>query len=56
LGTVRESEIYGGVLSSSLSREHLALTAEFMRGDEYVLVILTSGLSLNTLTLPDSSM
>ena len=27
----------GGVLSSSLSREHLALTAEFLRGDEYVL-------------------
>ncbi|KAI0791108.1 Metalloenzyme, LuxS/M16 peptidase-like protein [Abortiporus biennis] len=34
LGTVRESELYGGVLSSSLSREHLALTAEFLRGDE----------------------
>ena len=37
LGTVREAELYGGVLSSSLSREHLALTAEFLRGDEYVL-------------------
>jgi ubiquinol-cytochrome c reductase core subunit 2 len=36
LGTVREAELYGGVLSSSLSREHLALTAEFLRGDEYV--------------------
>ncbi|KAJ7733256.1 Metalloenzyme, LuxS/M16 peptidase-like protein [Mycena maculata] len=34
LGTVRESELYGGVLSSTLSREHLALTAEFLRGDE----------------------
>jgi len=34
LGTVRESELYGGVLSTSLSREHLALTAEFLRGDE----------------------
>lgn len=34
LGTVRESELYGGVLSASLSREHLALTAEFLRGDE----------------------
>jgi len=34
LGTVRESELYGGVLTSSLSREHLALTAEFLRGDE----------------------
>jgi hypothetical protein len=37
LGTIREAELYGGVLSSSLSREHLALTAEFLRGDEYVL-------------------
>ena len=27
-------ELYGGVLSSTLSREHLALTAEFLRGDE----------------------
>ena len=34
IGTVRESELYGGVLSSSLGREHLALTAEFLRGDE----------------------
>ncbi|KAJ7634111.1 Metalloenzyme, LuxS/M16 peptidase-like protein [Mycena polygramma] len=34
LGTVRETELYGGVLSSTLSREHLALTAEFLRGDE----------------------
>ncbi|KAF8882838.1 Metalloenzyme, LuxS/M16 peptidase-like protein [Infundibulicybe gibba] len=34
LGTVRESELYGGVLSATLSREHLALTAEFLRGDE----------------------
>ena len=37
LGTVCEAELYGGVLSSSLSREHIALTAEFLRGDEYVL-------------------
>ena len=36
LGTVREAELYGGVLSSTLSREHLALTAEFLRGDECV--------------------
>ncbi|KAG6329508.1 hypothetical protein ID866_9581 [Astraeus odoratus] len=34
LGTVRESELYGGVLSASLSREYLALTTEFLRGDE----------------------
>ena len=34
LGTIREAELYGSVLSSSLSREHLAVTAEFLRGDE----------------------
>ena len=34
---MRETELYGGVLSSTLSREHLALTAEFLRGDEYAL-------------------
>ncbi|KAH9915970.1 Metalloenzyme, LuxS/M16 peptidase-like protein [Epithele typhae] len=34
LGTIREAELYGGVLSSSLSREHLAITADFLRGDE----------------------
>ncbi|KAF6750443.1 ubiquinol-cytochrome C reductase complex core protein 2 [Ephemerocybe angulata] len=43
LGTVRESDLYGGVLSSSLGREHLALSAEFLKGDEDVFVdILTS--------------
>lgn len=34
LGTIREAELYGGVLSAGLTREHLALTAEFLRGDE----------------------
>jgi len=34
LRVIRETEVYGGVLSSSLSREHLFLTAEFLRGDE----------------------
>ncbi|KAJ8522190.1 hypothetical protein ONZ45_g1217 [Pleurotus djamor] len=48
LGTVRESELYGGVLSASHSREHIALTAEFLRGDEEFFVdvlssFLTSG-------------
>ncbi|TDL27086.1 LuxS/MPP-like metallohydrolase [Rickenella mellea] len=38
LGTVREAELYGGVLSSSLTREHVALTAEFLRGDEQFFV------------------
>jgi ubiquinol-cytochrome c reductase core subunit 2 len=48
LGTVRESELYGGVLSASLTREYLALTSEFLRGDESFFVdvmssFLTSG-------------
>jgi ubiquinol-cytochrome c reductase core subunit 2 len=34
LKTAREAELYGGVLSAALSREHLFLTAEFLRGDE----------------------
>ncbi|KAM6493021.1 Metalloenzyme, LuxS/M16 peptidase-like protein [Amanita muscaria] len=38
LGTVRESELYGGQLSATLGREYLALTAEFLRGDEDVFV------------------
>jgi len=42
IGTVRESELYGGVLSSSLGREHLALTAEFLRGDESFFVDVLS--------------
>ncbi|KAG5638698.1 hypothetical protein H0H81_010923 [Sphagnurus paluster] len=42
LGTVRESELYGGVLSASLTREHLALTAEFLRGDEQFFVDVLS--------------
>jgi len=42
LGTVRESELHGGVLSSTLSREYLALTAEFLRGDEEFFVSVLS--------------
>ncbi|KAJ7574845.1 Metalloenzyme, LuxS/M16 peptidase-like protein [Mycena floridula] len=43
LGTIRESELYGGILTSSLSREYLSLTAEFLRGDEEFFVdVLTS--------------
>ncbi|KAF8624075.1 hypothetical protein AX15_006083 [Amanita polypyramis BW_CC] len=46
LGTVRESELHGGVLTATLGREHLALTAEFLRGDEDLFVdILTSFLT-----------
>ncbi|KAH9996409.1 LuxS/MPP-like metallohydrolase [Russula compacta] len=51
LGTVREAELYGGVLSSSLSREHLALTAEFLRGDEaYFVDVLASFLASPSFT------
>ncbi|KAI0726962.1 Metalloenzyme, LuxS/M16 peptidase-like protein [Fomitopsis betulina] len=42
LGTIREAELYGGVLSTSLTREHLALTAEFLRGDEPLFVDILS--------------
>ncbi|KAG6865889.1 hypothetical protein C0991_010970 [Blastosporella zonata] len=42
IGTVRESELYGGVLSASLTREHLSLTAEFLRGDEQFFVDVLS--------------
>ncbi|KAG5645899.1 hypothetical protein DXG03_005046 [Asterophora parasitica] len=42
IGTVRESELYGGVLSASLTREHIALTAEFLRGDEQFFVDVLS--------------
>lgn len=34
LAIVREAELNGGILSSALSKEHLLLTAEFLRGDE----------------------
>ncbi len=39
LKTIRETELYGGVLSTGLSREHLFINAEFLRGDEYVLAL-----------------
>ncbi|KAF5347252.1 hypothetical protein D9756_009906 [Leucocoprinus leucothites] len=42
IGTVREAELYGGLLSASLTREHLALTAEFLRGDEAFFVDVLS--------------
>ncbi|EIW56375.1 ubiquinol-cytochrome C reductase complex core protein 2 [Trametes versicolor FP-101664 SS1] len=48
LGTVREAELYGGVLSSSLSREHLAITAEFLRGDEAFFVDVLSSYLTST--------
>ncbi|KAF7294416.1 Peptidase-M16 domain-containing protein [Mycena kentingensis (nom. inval.)] len=48
LGTIRESELYGGVLSSTLSREHLALTAEFLRGDEQFFVDVLSSVISST--------
>ncbi|KAF7308631.1 Peptidase-M16 domain-containing protein [Mycena chlorophos] len=48
LGTIRESELYGGVLSSTLTREHLALTAEFLRGDEQFFVDVLSSVISST--------
>ncbi|KAI6046578.1 Metalloenzyme, LuxS/M16 peptidase-like protein [Pisolithus marmoratus] len=52
LGTVRESELYGGVLSASLSREYLALTAEFLRGDEPFFTSLLASILATTKFLP----
>jgi len=43
LRIVRESELHGGVLSATLGREYLALTAEFLRGDEEYFVDVLSG-------------
>lgn len=34
LRIVREAELNGGVLSATLTREHLLLTADFLKGDE----------------------
>ncbi|WVQ80233.1 hypothetical protein IAT38_002338 [Cryptococcus sp. DSM 104549] len=34
LATARTAELYGGVLSATLTREHLLLSAEFLRGDD----------------------
>ncbi|KAJ7281815.1 Metalloenzyme, LuxS/M16 peptidase-like protein [Mycena rebaudengoi] len=48
LATVREAELLGGVLSSTLSREHLALTAEFLRGDEAFFVDLLASVVAST--------
>lgn len=46
LKTARETELYGGVLSATLGREHLFLTADFLRGDEqHFLEVLASVLS-----------
>ncbi|PVG00657.1 putative QCR2-40 kDa ubiquinol cytochrome-c reductase core protein 2 [Serendipita vermifera] len=42
LRIARETELYGGVLTSTLGREHLALTAEFLKGDEAYFVDVLS--------------
>lgn len=36
LRIVRQTELVGGQLSATLTREHLLLTAEFVKGDECV--------------------
>ncbi|KAJ1300666.1 hypothetical protein OPQ81_002314 [Rhizoctonia solani] len=48
LRTAREAELYGGVLSSTLTREHLAISAEFLRGDEPHFVQLLSSVITST--------
>ncbi|KAF8591657.1 ubiquinol-cytochrome C reductase complex core protein 2 [Ramaria rubella] len=48
LRTVRESELHGGILSSSLTREHLSYTAEFLRGDEAYFVDVLSSILTST--------
>jgi len=52
LRTARESELYGGVLSSTLTREHLAISAEFLRGDEPYFVELLSSVLTSPEFLP----
>ncbi|CAE6467621.1 unnamed protein product [Rhizoctonia solani] len=52
LRTAREAEFYGGVLSSTLTREHLAITAEFLRGDEPYFVELLSSVIASPQFLP----
>ncbi|KZT57571.1 ubiquinol-cytochrome C reductase complex core protein 2 [Calocera cornea HHB12733] len=43
LRTIREAELYGGMLSATLTREYLAITADFLRGDEgFFLPLLAS--------------
>ncbi|KDN39952.1 putative QCR2-40 kDa ubiquinol cytochrome-c reductase core protein 2 [Tilletiaria anomala UBC 951] len=34
LALIREAELYGGFFSSSTTKEHILLTADFLRGDE----------------------
>ncbi|KIM24468.1 hypothetical protein M408DRAFT_331725 [Serendipita vermifera MAFF 305830] len=52
LRIARETELYGGVLSSSLGREHLALTAEFLKGDEEFFVDVLSKIITSTRYTP----
>ncbi|GJJ09083.1 hypothetical protein Clacol_003305 [Clathrus columnatus] len=48
LGTIREAELYGGVLSSSMSREHVTYTADFLREDEEYFVEVLSNILTST--------
>ncbi|KAF8602225.1 LuxS/MPP-like metallohydrolase [Ceratobasidium sp. AG-I] len=52
LRIARESEYYGGVLSSTLTREHLAITADFLRGDEPFFVELLASVLTSSQFLP----
>jgi len=48
LRIARETEILGGALSTSLTREHLFLTAEFLRKDLYFFMDLLADVAYNT--------
>ncbi|POW17201.1 hypothetical protein PSTT_00609, partial [Puccinia striiformis] len=51
LSLVRETELLGGVLTSSLNREHLILSAEFLKGNEgYFAEVLGDVLTSSKLT------
>ncbi|KAG8959656.1 ubiquinol-cytochrome c reductase core subunit 1 [Tulasnella sp. 419] len=52
LRQIRETELYGGVLSTSLSREHLAITADFLPGNEDYFVDLLSSVLTSTRFAP----
>ncbi|KAL7409424.1 Metalloenzyme, LuxS/M16 peptidase-like protein [Mrakia frigida] len=50
LVTVRTAEQLGGTLSATLTREHLLLSAEFLKGDEEVFLSLLSKSLFSTLS------
>ncbi|PLW16296.1 hypothetical protein PCANC_12992 [Puccinia coronata f. sp. avenae] len=54
LSLTRETELLGGVLTSSLTREHLILSAEFLKGNEgYFAEVLGDVLTSSSFTRPE---